>query len=59
VLDNQVSAPAQRHVLGEERLDLLRNVEIVEDGDVALIKFYEFLALRFDLTDVVLNLMVL
>ena len=58
VLDNQVSAPAQRHVLGEERLDLLRNVEIVEDGDVAPIKFYEFLALRFDLTDVVLNLMV-
>ena len=38
MLDDQVGAAAQRDVLGEERLDLLRDVEVVEDRDVAPVK---------------------
>ena len=58
VFDDQVGAAAQRDVLGEERLDLLRDVEVVENGHVALVEFDDLLLLGFDLADVAADFVV-
>ena len=58
VLDDQVGAALERHVFGEERLDLLRDVEVVEDRHVALVEFDDLHLLGIDLLDVVADLVV-
>ena len=55
-LPELVGAPFQRHVLGEERLDLLRDVEIVENGHLAPIEFDDLLLLGGDDADIVADL---
>ena len=52
-LDDQVGAAAQRHVFGEERLDLLRNIEVVEDRHVALVELDDLRHLGVDRLHVV------
>ena len=58
VFDDQVGAAAQRDVLGEERLDLLRDVEVVEDRDVAPVKLDDLLLLGLDQADVIADVVV-
>ncbi len=58
VLENQVRAPFQRHVLGEQRFDLSRYVEIVENRQFALVELHELLALGLDHVHVLAHLLV-
>ena len=55
-LDDEVSPALERNVLGEERLDLLGNIEIVEDGHAAAVELDDLLLLGLDLPDVIANL---
>ena len=57
-LDDQVGTSFERHVLGEQRLDLLRDVEVVEDRNRALVELDDLLLLGLDLADVVADLVV-
>ena len=58
MLDDQVGAALERHVLGEQRLDLLRNVEVVEDRNRSLVEFDDLLLFGIDLMDIVADLLV-
>ena len=57
-LDDEVGAAFERHVLGEERLDLLRDVEVVENGHVAAVEFDDLLLFGFDLPDITADVVV-
>ena len=58
MLDDEVGAAPQRDILGKERLDLLRDVEVVENRHVALVELDDFHHRGVDELDVVANLVV-
>ena len=51
--DDEVCTSFERHIAGKQRLDLARDIEIVENRHRAAIQFYDLLLLGIDRTDVV------
>ena len=49
VLDDKVCTTLQGYILGKQRLNLFRNIKLLEDGHLALVEFHQ--ALHFGLDD--------
>ena len=58
VLDDEVGASFERYILGKQRLNLSRDVEVVEDGSLALIEFHNALLLGSNHSHIIYNLVV-
>ena len=58
MFDDQISTLAQRDIFGEQRHDLFRHIEVVEDRHAALIQFDDFGLFRRDGIDIVAHLLI-